>query len=162
MWHAEFVQRFQPWALLSDEQREDFFTGDEYLPLPATHAERIGVLQGTAAREFIARALSGVAGYSAAAASKFAKNESISLSEVWGDPQKIQEIREWLYERGLKYSTPVYLLYDDVVVATEWKIVITYWDAFAWSVGVEMLAIDASRSWACSFHHEDVITFSAL
>lgn len=159
MWQTQYETHFQPWDHLSEEQREKFFIGDEYLPLPEAHADRIRVLQGTAAREFIKQALAGVPGYSSSATSSFTKEESTLLSDVWNDPQKIQQVRDWLHHRGLGYSTPVYLLYDDLVVATDWKIVVRYWDALAWSVGVEMLALDATKSWACSFHHEDVITF---
>jgi hypothetical protein len=160
MWHTEYEKHFQPWNVLSEEQRKEFFVGDEYLPLPTTHADRIRVLQGAKAREFTKQALVGVPGYSSSASSNFTNEESVLLSEVWNDQQKIQQVRDWLHHRGLSYPTPVHLLYDDLVVATDWKIVVKYWDALAWSVGVEMLALDTSRSWVCSFHHEDVITFS--
>jgi hypothetical protein len=159
MWHSEYKNHFQSWNQLTGEQREEFFIGDEYLPLPETHADRIRVLQGTVAREFIKEALAGVPGYSSSATSRFTKEESILLSGVWNDQKRIQEVRDWLHHRGLSYSTPVHLLYDDLVVETDWKIVVRYWDALAWSVGVEMLALDSTKSWTCSFHHEDVVTF---
>ena len=50
-------------------------------------------------------------------------------------------------------------MYDYVIVATEWKIVVKYWDAFFWAVGMEMLVLDTTKSWVCSFHHEDTLTF---
>lgn len=161
MWNAEYEKHFEPWSLLSEQQREKFFVGDDYLPLPASHADCIRVLQGEKAREFIKRALIGVPGYSSSGTSRFSSEASALLSEVWSEPKKIQQVRNWLHHRGLSYSIPVYLLYDDVVVATDWKIVVKYWDALAWSVGIEMLALDTSKTWLCSFHHEDVITFSS-
>jgi len=161
MWYAEYEDQFHSWEHLSVKQREEFFIGEEYLPLPPTHADRIRVLHGAPARELIKKALVGFPGYSSTATSKFTREESILLTDVWNDQSKIQQVRDWLHNKGLSYSSLVHLLYDDLVVATDWKIVVKYWDAFAWRVGIEMLALDSTKSWACSFHHEDAITFSS-
>jgi len=161
MWYTEYEKYFHPWNQLSEEQRQLFFNRAEYLPLPADHADRIRVLKGAAAREFAKQALLDIPGYSSSISSEFRKEDSMPLSEVWNDQQKIQQVRDWLHRRGISYSTLVYLLYDDLVVATDWKMVVKYWDAFAWAVGVEMLALDSTKTWVCSFHHEDVITFSS-
>ena len=146
------------WDDLSPGERS-FFVGDNYLPLPQSHANRIAVLRGNAARDFIKEALYEVPGYSHAATSKFTSEKTVQLTDVWNDESRIQEVREWLYRSGIPYSTSVFLLYDNVVVLTDWKIVVRYWDAFAWSVGVEMVVVDSTKSWVCSFHHEEAITF---
>lgn len=154
----DFAPHFKAWDELSEEDRW-FFVGEEYLPLDKSHAERISVLQSSEARELTRRLLYGVPGYSSVASSTFNHEESIHLEDVWGDEPKIQEVRDWLYRRGVPYSRRVYLLYDNLVVAADWKILVRYWDAFAWSVGVEMVALDSTKSWVCSFDHEQVITF---
>lgn len=153
----DFAPHFKTWDELSEEERW-FFVGDEYLPLDKSHAERITVLQSSEARELTRRLLHRVPGYSSAS-SVFTHEESIHLEDVWNDKTRIQEVRDWLYRRGVPYSRRIYLLYDNLVVATDWKILVRYWDAFAWSVGVEMIALDSTKSWVCSFDHEQVITF---
>ena len=81
------------------------------------------------------------------------------LDNVWGDQTKIAAVRDWLYQAGVPFSTQVFLLRHEEVVATDWKTLVRYWDAFARSVGVEMLIIDHTKSWLCTFHHEQVLTF---
>ena len=114
---------------------------------------------GKEARDFIKEALYRVPGYSCAATSSYLCEKYVLLSGVWSDPIRIQCIRDWLYQTGVPFSNRVFLLYDNAVVSTDWKIVVRYWDAFAWSVGMEMVALDESRPWVCSFHHEEIITF---
>lgn len=45
------------------------------------------------------------------------------------------------------------------VVQTTWRMVVRYWDAFAWSVGFKMIAVDQTLRWACCFHDEELIVF---
>lgn len=155
---TRYMSLFRKWNSLSEAER-DFFVGDEYLPLDESHAERIEVLLGKEARGFIKEALCKAPGYSYAATSTCVQEKSIALADVWNDQIGIQGVRDWLHQTGVPLSSRVFLLYDTAVVSTDWEIVVAYWDAFAWSVGVEMIALDESKSWVCSFHHEDVITF---
>lgn len=157
----DFLGEFKAWDSLSEHER-GFFVGDNYLPLPKSHAARISVLKGIRAREFIRLALYKVPNYSVAASCQFKHEDNILLHDVWNDEHKIAEVRDWLYKTGVPFSNQVYLLYDNLVVSTDWKIVVTYWDALAWSVGVEMIAIDTTKSWICCFHHEEVITFMSF
>ena len=154
----DFQSDFKAWDSLTESQRS-FFVGDGYLPLPKLHAERISILKGIQAVEFIRLALYKVPNYSIAASCNFKNKDNFLLYYVWSDANKIAEVRDWLYKKGIPFSNKVYLLYDDLVVSTDWKIVVTYWDALAWSVGVEMVVIDSTKTWVCCFHHEEVITF---
>ena len=158
---AEYEPYFIQWSSLTEEQRDLFFIGDEYLPLPDSHADRIKVLIGAEARSFMGEALHAVPGYSSAATSIFVQEKFISTADVWTDEAKVQAVRDWLYHTGVPFSRRVFLLYDRLVVSTDWKIVVKYWDAFAWSVGVATLILDESKTWVCRFDHEDVITFSS-
>ncbi|MEM7332474.1 MAG: hypothetical protein AAF490_10295 [Chloroflexota bacterium] len=155
---ADFDTKFKEWSLLTDKERA-FFFGDEYLPLPRNHANRISIIKDSLALKFTKIALDKVPTYSINSDANFKNEMTINLDEVWGKEQKIQDVRNWLFERGIPFSRTIYLLYSDIVVKTDWKTLVNYWDAFGDSVGVEMLAIDSTKSWLCSFHHENVITF---
>jgi hypothetical protein len=67
-----------------------------------------------------------------------------------------------LFDRGIPFRRTAYLLYEqDQVVQATWRMVVRYWNAFAWSVGYAMMAVDHTLQWACCFHHEDVIVFGS-
>lgn len=156
----DFLPQFIPWDELKEEQKNRFFF-DEELPLPEAHAARISVLHGKAASEFIGEALDNVPYpyYWFGNKGDFKHFEKYPLFNV-GSEESIAQVREWLFKTGVPFSTLVYLLYDAPrVVSTEWKILVRYWDAFAWSVGMAMVVVDDTTSWFCEFHHEDVITF---
>lgn len=152
------LKEFTEWDSLTEQQRA-FFFGDDYLPLPPSHAVRISRLHGIRAVEFIRLALYQLPKYSPAALSDFKQKQVMLLEDVWGDQTKISEVREWLYQTGVPFSTQVFLLRHEEVIATDWKTLVKYWDAFARSVGVEMLIVDQTKSWICTFHHEQVLTF---
>lgn len=156
----DFLPQFTPWDELKEEQKSRFFF-DEELPLPEAHAARISVLHGKAASEFIGEALDNVPYpyYWFGNKGDFKHFETYSLMNGRSD-ETVTQVRDWLFKRGIAFSAPVYLLYDDpLVVSTEWKILVRYWDSFELSVGMAMVVVDRSKSWACEFHHEEVITF---
>lgn len=154
----QFSKNFKSWSNLTEDEK-DFFCGDEHLPFHANHEDRISVLSGSEAREMIKQALFQIPEYKAGVLSDKRNEDSILLGEVWGDDEKIGEVRQWLYDKGVPFSTTVYLLYDNQVVKVDWKFLVTYWDSLAWNVGVAMVATDLTGKWACEFHHEDAITF---
>lgn len=154
----DYFEEFTAWDLLTEQQRS-FFWGEDYLPLPPSHAARISRLHGIRAVEFIRLALYQLPNYSLAALTDFKHKQVVLLEDVWGDQTKIAEVRDWLYQTSVPFSTQVFLLRHEEVIATDWKTLVLYWDAFAWSVGVEMLVVDQTKSWLCTFHHEQVITF---
>ena len=90
--------------------------------------------------------------YSIDATADFKHKKVCLIYDLWDD-------KGIALNTGVPFSTPVYLLYHEEVIATEWKILVRYWDAFACNVGVAMLVVDSSKSWACEFDHNDVITF---
>lgn len=148
---------FKNWINCSEKEK-GFFCGHEYLPFHSNESDRIAVLTGPEARELRKKAFCQIPEYLVGNVEK-RKGTTVLLSEVWGNEEEIQKIREWLYNTGVPFSETVYLLYDNQVVKTEWKILVKFWDAFAWNVGVAMVATDFSGMWACEFHHEDAITF---
>ena len=64
-----FSKSFKKWSLLTDKERE-FFCGEEYLPFHENHEERISVLSGNKARDFIDRALHQIPEYNSGVKSK--------------------------------------------------------------------------------------------
>ena len=71
------------------------------------------------------------------------------------------EVRQWLYARGVPFRRVVSLIYErNRVVRTTWGMVVRYWDAFTWSAGYAMYAVDHTQQWAC-FHHESVVVFGS-
>lgn len=154
----DYLKEFTAWDMLSERQ-SSFFCGDDDLPLPPSHAARIARLHGIRAVEFIRLALYQTPNNSSDASTHFKHKQIMLLEDVWRDQTKIAAVRDWLYQTGVPFSTQVFLLRHEEVIAMDWKILVRYWDAFAWSVGVEMLVVDQTQSWLCAFHHEQVITF---
>ena len=150
---------FRDWNDLSEKDK-GFFIGDDYLPLSDDVAERISIIKHQEARDFKKEALLNVPGFSSSTVLSYKSEEWVSLENAWGNKDETQKIREWLHNRGIPYRTTVYLLYDNsVVVKTDWKTLVKFWDAFSWSVGMAMLVVDLSKRWLCEFHHENVLTF---
>lgn len=71
-----------------------------------------------------------------------------------------QEIKKWLYQRGLPFSKRVYLSWQpNTALITSWKLVVKYFDDFYYGGSDDLTIIDESLNWAVLFHHEDEIYF---
>jgi hypothetical protein len=71
-----------------------------------------------------------------------------------------QEIKKWLYQRGLPFSKQVYLSWQpETAMITTWKLVVKYFDDFFYGGSDDLTVIDESLNWAVLFHHEDEIYF---
>ena len=66
------------------------------------------------------------------------------------------------FDSGFIVNAKIYFFCIDRIILTSWKILVKYWDAFAWSVGFAMYAFDTSMNWICEFNHEDTIAYSAF
>lgn len=152
----KYTENFVKWDRLSDKDR-NFFIGDEYLPLHENVSERISVLKDISAVKLSEDALvnTPIKSKDDSTHEKYNKTEN-----AWGYDVESGKIREWLYKLSIPFSQTVYLLYDNRrIVKTDWKVFITYWDAFSWSVGTALLVIDQTKQWVLEVHHEDVISF---
>ena len=149
------------WSELSERERGVFCFDDEDLPLPRMHAAQIALLDADDAKrasEWLMSALP-----SRWPEPDFTDEITLSLSDQWNSAEGIQSVRQWLHDRGIPYARQVYLIYDwERVVQMPWKLVVKYWDAVAYSVGVAMVTMDHTRQWACCFHHEAVIVFGTF
>jgi hypothetical protein len=161
--HLPFGVSRRPWSELTEAEREFFSFDDEYLPLHPNHAAQIAVLDPADGTRVASWAFAAIpTGWPDRTDQRFEFEEHRRLDDSWDDPVRRAEVRDWLFRRGLPLRRTVYLLYErDRVVETTWRMVIRYWDAFAWCVGYAMFAVDHTLEWACCFHHEDVIVFGS-
>jgi hypothetical protein len=157
-----FPVTVRPWDELSDWDRKFFSFQDDYLPLHPNHAAQIGLLEPEDALRVENLAYASLPRGWPNGGQYFAHEEKLWVGDSWNDADAEADVRRWLYGRGVPYRRTVYLLYEPTeVVQTTWRLLIRYWDAFAWSVGSQMEAFDHTLSWACCFHHEDVIVFGS-
>src|SRR5204862_1347842 len=134
----------RPWPELSERERGFFSFGDAYLPLHPNHAAQIALLNPADAQRVSQWAFASIpSGWPDRTDQRFEFEEKKSVSGFWNDDMRRAEIRQWLFERGIPFRRSVYLIYEqDRVVQTTWRMVVRYWDAFAWSVGYAMFAVD--------------------
>ena len=143
------------------ERERSFFVGDEYLPLSPNHCERIKLLSRIDAQRIWDWLPLKNRVLWPSPKSSFTHQDSLLLK--W-DADEDPEVRDWLWSRSIPFGREVFILHDDrrTVIQTEWKMLVRYWDAFSWSVGVEALVIDRSLSWCCHLHHESVLIFETF
>ena len=156
-----FPVTVQPWEDLTEADRGFFCFAEDYLPLHPNHAAQIGLLAPVDAARVSAWAFSAIPpGWPDRTDQRFEHEEQLVVRDCWDEASRRDEVRRWLFERGIPFHRVVYLLYEsERVVQATWKMVVRYWDAFSWSVGYAMVAVDHTLQWACCFHHEDVILF---
>ena len=152
------------WNDLPDSKRDFFCFEDEYLPLPTEHAVQIRSLAPESADRVWRWLWPSLPSGWPESEPHFANQSELVLDyENWNSDDGAQIVRQWLHDRAIPYSSDVFLIYEsDKIVRMPWKLVVKYWDALAWSVGYAMIAMDATRQWACCFHHEDVIVFGTF
>ena len=156
-----FPIRSRTWSELSERERGVFCFDDDDLPLPATHAAQIALLDADHAKLTSAWLFSALP--SRWPRPDFTDEITLRIDDKWNSVEGVQTVRQCLHGRGITYARQVYLIYDwERVVQMPWKLVVRYWDAVASLVGVAMITMDHTRQWACCFHHEDVIIFGTF
>jgi hypothetical protein len=159
-----FAVSSRSWSELSEEERDFFCFEDEYLPLHPNHAAQIALLIPDDARRLTSWLFSAVPEAWSEwnrTSRRFKSKDSLSIRESW-NTAGVAKVRRWLFNCGIPLQRVVYLIYEpNRVVQTTWRMLVRYWDAFAWSVGIAMVAVDHTLQWACVFHHEDVIRFAS-
>lgn len=70
------------------------------------------------------------------------------------------EVRKWLYRRGIPFKKEVYLSWSSTTaMIVPWKLLIKYFDKFYYSVSDDLTVFDESLSWALLFFHTDEVYF---
>jgi hypothetical protein len=156
-----FPVSVRPWDELPEADRDFFGFADDYLPLHPNHAAQVGLLARADADRLIEWAFAAIPrGWPDRTEERFGQEAMLVIRDCREDAAGRAGVRRWLFERGIPFGRTVYLLYErGRVVRTTWRMVVRYWDAFGWSVGYAMVAVDHTLQWACCFHHEDVIVF---
>lgn len=158
-----FSTGFICWPELAQQQKSFFYLADNAL-LAEADAAQISVLLGEAAASFITAVLEGIPGYSSAASRQIVQNDKLNLAQLAGQANPSNVVQQWLYQTAVPAAAPVYVLYqahnEFWVVATTWRILVNYWQAFSFSVAVDMLVLDSSKDWLYRFQMEaEVIGF---
>jgi len=84
--------------------------------------------------------------------------QTIDKARVTADNK--QEIKKWLYHRGLPFDKNVYLCWDEQdAMIVPWKIFIKYFDSFYYGGSDDLTVCDESLQWALLLYHEDEIYF---
>jgi hypothetical protein len=158
-----FAVSIRPWSDLPEQERAFFCFGDDSLPLHPDHAAQIALLAPADADRMASWAFGAIPpGWPDRTDQRFESEEQLVIHRPWNDPVRRAEVRRWLFDRGIPFRRTVYLMYErSQVVQTTWRMVVRYWEAFAWSVGYAMVAVDHTLQWACCFHHEEVIVFGS-
>ena len=145
---------FIPWVSLNGRQKSFFYLA-EGATLADTDAAQITILFGDAAASFITAMLEGVPGYCSTASRHILQQDRLNLAQLAGQANESEVVQQWLYQTGVPLAAPVYVLYqahnEFWVVATTWRILVNYWEAFTFSVAVDMLVLDSSKDWLCRF-----------
>jgi hypothetical protein len=69
-----------------------------------------------------------------------------------------QEIKKWLYQRGIPFEKKVFLSWDSYTsMLVPWKLLIKYFDDFYYAD--DLTVFDESLNWALLFFHEGDIFF---
>lgn len=141
---------------INDSSLKWRFTESEYNTLPKEHLEQIMPLNEEGSNflwNFIAD--SGLHNHDPFGNNFFKTVDSISVTE-----KSDQEIKKWLYRRGLSFSKEVYLSWQpDIAMITTWKLVVKYFDDFYYGGSDDLTIVDESLNWAVLFHHEDEIYY---
>lgn len=153
----------RPWDTLPEADTGFFCFADDYLPLHPNHAAQIGRLEREDAARLTRWAFASLGhGWLHGTEQRFGHLSTRDIQGCWGEAEARSGVRRWLFERGIPFRRTVYLIYpDNCVVQTTWRMVVRYWDAFAYSVGYAMVAVDHTLQWACCFHHEDALIFGS-
>jgi hypothetical protein len=71
-----------------------------------------------------------------------------------------EEIKIWLFNRGLSLEKNVFLSWDSKnALIVPWKILIKYFDSFYYPSSDDLTVFDQSLNWALLFFHDDRIFF---
>lgn len=88
----------------------------------------------------------------------FNKNFFKIIDKAKIEPDNKQQIKKWLYQRGLPFDKQVFLSWHPgEAMIVPWKLFIKYFDNFCYSDDLSI--IDQSLTWALLFYHESEIYF---
>ena len=92
----------------------------------------------------------------------FAKNNFKIIerfSYFTNTPEGTQDLKKWLYQRGIPFQASVYVLpmYDSCPIFTNWKMVIKY--AADFFIHDDVTVFDNTLNWCLYYHHDNYLLF---
>jgi hypothetical protein len=76
------------------------------------------------------------------------------------DRDNENEIKKWLYQRGLKFDKKVYVSWSSSSgLITKWKFVVKYWSSLFYESSDDLTIFDESLDWAILFFHSGEVYF---
>ena len=139
-----------------------FLTAREFDALPETHKDQILFLDKVASDyiySFTGPSFNLVSGdlWDPFAKGNFKHVEE--FTDFTNHPESWQHLKKWLYQRGIPFSTWVFVLPNGIggPILTTWKMVVRYSrDLFIMD---DLMVFDRSLNWCLFFFHEDRLFF---
>lgn len=154
MYLLDYENKFKSWENYAELPFGLSFLGDE-LELEKYFSQRLKFLKGFEATEFIRLIYKEIP-------KSFRNKIILDIADSWSADIEIAKIREWLFQCKIPFDQDIYMLYDENVIKTKWKVFVKYWDIFSWSIGISLKIIDHTRSWLLEVHHENILTFYSM
>lgn len=154
MYFIDYELKFKSWQSYVELPFGLSFLMDEF-ELEHYFSKRITFLKGFDATEFSRLMYKEMP-------KTFRDEQYLNVSESWNSDLEIAQVRKWLFQKKIPFDQDVYMLYDENVIKTKWKVFVKHWDIFSWSVGISLNIVDQTRSWMLEVHHENVMTFYSM
>ena len=154
MYLTNYEKKFKSWQCFAELPFGLDFLTDEF-EIEKYLAERTAFLKGFEATEFSRLFFKEMP-------KTFKYEKFLNIVNSWNSNHEIAEVRVWLFELKIPFDQDIYMLYDEVVLKTKWKVFVKHWDIFSWSVGFSLNIVDQTRSWMLVVHHESVLNFYSM
>lgn len=154
MYLTDYENKFKSWKSYTELPFGLSFLNDKY-EIENYLAERTTFLKGFEATEFARLFFKEMP-------KPFKYEKFLNIVDSWNSDEEIGRVCEWLFQLSIPFDQDIYMLYDENVIKTKWKVFVKYWDIFSWSVGFSLNIVDQTRSWMLEVHHEEVMTFYSM
>lgn len=154
MYLTDYENKFQSWTSFKDLPFGLSFLDDEF-DIEKYLSARTTFLKGFEATEFARLFFKEIP-------KSFNSEKFLNIEDSWSSDEEISKVREWLFELKIPFDQGIYMLYDENVIKTKWKVFVKHWDVFSWSVGISLNIVDQTRSWLLEVHHDRVMNFYSM
>ncbi|NCI47018.1 hypothetical protein [Sediminibacterium soli] len=131
-----------------------------FAAIPETHQEQI-VFLDKAAEKYIFEFASAAHLVTGGFWDPFAKGNFKTVEEydeLYGMPGSNQDLKKWLFNRGIPFSTWVFVLMDaEPPMMMTWKMMIKYIDHIFF--GSDVMIFDKTLNWCLVYFHENRVFF---
>jgi hypothetical protein len=143
---------------ISDFELSWRFTEERYNVLPEIHLNQLRPLDKLAAN-FLSNYISEIGLHNHV---PFKKDFFKVIDEISSSNDNESEIKKWLYRRGLPFGKEVCVVWNhNEAMIVPWKLLIKYFDDFAYPGSDDLTVFDESLNWALLFFHEGEIYFGS-